>query len=191
MIQEIHIREVNDNSTHSDYVVTTNAFFGRSDRVQGCEAILLDTGAKGNLVGDRWIGRMDTINQGTGLPKSKFVKMPKPITLGGVGKGTQDAHFEAHVPCTISGEDVKFKATVLDNSDIPAILGMKSMQEMNGILDLRTNRLIAPLHHDDVTITAKDSTRVYQLQQAPGGYLMLPCTPGTTTLCKPKDYKYT
>ena len=113
------------------------------------------------------------------------------VTLGGVGTGTQEATHEVSVPCKIHGEDVKYSATVLPNSDIPAILGMKTMQERHGILDLRNKRLIFPEKPEDVQIVInKSTTRVYQLTQAPGGYFMLPCTPGTETLVKPKDYAY-
>ena len=41
-------------------------FFGSSDRINGGEAMLVDTGAWTNLVGSRWVDRMDKINQQLG-----------------------------------------------------------------------------------------------------------------------------
>ena len=152
--------------------------------------MLLDTGAYRNLVGDEWVHRMDQLNKKAGLPPSVYRKTDQKVTLGGVGTGTQESEHDVHVPCLISGEDVEYKATVLDNSDIPAILGMKTMQERNGILDLRNKRFIFPTHKDDVQTTIKSDTRVYQLTRAPGGYFMLPCSPGTETLIQPTDYLY-
>ena len=54
---------------------------------------------------------------------------------------------------------------------------MKTMQNKNGILDLRNKKLYFSDNPDDVCITVKkaNTTTVYDLEQAPGGYFMLPC----------------
>ena len=67
---------------------------------------------------------------------------------------------------------------------------MKTLQERGAYLDLRNKRLIMPESEGDVQISVSKKAKVYQLIQAPGGYFMLPCTPGTETLVKPRDYKY-
>ena len=107
-----------------------------------------------------------------------------------MGTGTQDSTHEVAVPCTIDDEIVTYKATVLENSDIPAILGMKSMQKMNSVIDTRHKRLICLDDPRDCVITLKNTAKVYQLQQAPGGYLMLPCSPGSTSVCRPNEYVF-
>ena len=150
--------------------------------------MLLDTGAWNNLVGDRWVKRMDEINAKAGRPTHVRKRLPQNITLGGVGKNTQTATHEVVVHTMIDGMNTKFEATVLEDSDIPAILGMRSMQEKHGVIDLRNNRLLLPDDPADIKIVVKNKCKVFQLRQAPGGYLMLPCSPGTNSLCKPTDY---
>ena len=130
---------------------------------------------------------MDEINKQYGRPAHSQTTLDTKVILGGVGTGTQESKTEVTVPCEI-GKKTNYKATVLHNSDIPAILGMKTMQENHGVLDLRTKRLIFPKKPDDIQITIAEDTDVYQLQQAPGGYLMLPCTPGSKSLVQPRDY---
>ena len=152
--------------------------------------MLLDTGAFNNLVGDKWVARMDDLNRKHGKPTHTTTTLSRKITLGGVGTGTQETNKAVQVPCSVHGQPVNFSATVLDNSDIPAILGMKTMQDRHGILDLRNKRLIFPEKPEDVKITVANNTKIYQLTQAPGGYFMLPCSPGTEALVKPQDYLY-
>jgi hypothetical protein len=185
MVRELlREREVaTDSGTHD------NIFFGKADRIHGCECMLLDTGAYKNIVGDAWVERMDKINKQFGRPKHTTKTLNTKVVLGGVGTGTQESNIEVTVPCEVSGKKTDFKATVLKNSDIPAILGMKTMQDNHGILDLRNKRLIFPKKPSDVKITIAEDTAVYQLEQAPGGYFMLPCTPGSNTLVRPQDYQ--
>ena len=54
--------------------------------------MLLDTGAYQNLVGDKWVARMDELNRQHGKPEHSTQKLAQKITLGGVGAGTQEAN---------------------------------------------------------------------------------------------------
>ena len=158
-----------------------NVMFGRSDRIQKCEALLLDTGAYKNLVGDAWVARLDKLNAEAGLKPSGRNQLMKPLTLGGVGKDTQQADKEVVIPISVDGEKAVFQATLVENSDLPALLGLNTIERMNGIIDTRTKTLILPKSRDDVKISCKPGTKELQLVQAPGGYLMLPCSPGSET----------
>ena len=130
------------------------------------------------------------INKTHGLQKSHRKLLDRSITLGGVGKGTQESTHSVTVPCCINNEPSEFVATVLDNSDIPAILGMESLQSRNAILDLVNDVMIIPSDPSEVQINVSKTTKIFQLKQAPGGYLMLPCTPGTKILIDPKEYHF-
>ena len=140
------------------------------------------------MVGDGWVQRMDAINQQNGLGKSSRTPLERNVTLGGVGTGTQESTHSVSVPCEINGTKSDFVATILENSDIPAILGMESMQRKNAILDLVHNVMIVAEDPADVKIVVDGSAKIFQLQQAPGGYLMLPCSPGSKTLISPTVY---
>ena len=138
---------------------------------------MIDTGAWNNLVGSSWVDRMNRQNKAIGKVPSTEQKLAKPVVLGGVGKDTQEAKHRVTMPTTIGGADSQFSATMIDGSNLPALLGLKTLKEKNGILDLRTNRLIMSNSSDSVTIDCPVGTTVLQLEPAPGGYLMLPCTP--------------
>ena len=70
----------------------TNVFFGRSDRIHGCESMLLDTGSFKNIVGDAWVGRMDQINKKAGIPTHTKATLSTKVVLGGVGTGAQESN---------------------------------------------------------------------------------------------------
>ena len=98
------------------------------------------------------------------------------VTLGGVGKNTQESTTEVIIPTVVDGVVDNFSAVMIDDSHLPALLGLKSLRNKNAILDLRTNRLIIPNSPSDVRIENKqENTKVFQMHQAPGGFLMLPC----------------
>ena len=158
-----------------DTTTTSKSYFGASDRLSEGEALLVDTGAYGNLVGSEWVKRMDANNSKHGLKPSHTRNIGK-VTLGGVGKNTQESHTEVIVPTVVDGVVDNFSAVMIDDSNLPALLGLKSLQNKNAILDLRTNRLIIPNSPNDVRIEFKqERTNVLQMHQAPGGFLMLPC----------------
>ena len=161
-----------------DTTTTSKSYFGASDRLSEGEALLVDTGAYGNLVGSEWVKRMDANNSKHGLKPSHTRNIGK-VTLGGVGDKTQESHTEVIVPTVVDGVVDNFSAVMIDDNHLPALLGLKSLQSNNAILDLRTNRLIIPNSPNDVRIEFKqERTNVLQMQQAPGGFLMLPCGAG-------------
>ena len=69
---------------------------------------------------------------------------------------------------------------VLGNSEIPALLGLRSMEEKHGILDLRPHErcLWTAEKFDDLKITARPGSNIqrFQLETTPSGHLLLPCS---------------
>ena len=63
-------------------------------REDGQLYVILDTGAVGNLCGDRWAQRVATAAVQNRLRPDQ-TKLPKPLEVGGVGKGRQKAYWEA------------------------------------------------------------------------------------------------
>ena len=83
------------------------------------------------------------------------------------------------VPITVGGIASEFTAIEIPDSDVPALLGMESLKRMGAILDLSRNKMIIPSDRDDVRISYKQGTRIIDLEEAPGGFLMIPCSPPT------------
>ena len=121
---------------------------------------------------------MDANNSKHGLKQSHTRTIGK-VTLGGVGKNTQERNTEVMVSTVVDGVIDTFNAVMIEDSNLPALFGLKSLQSNNAILDLRTNRLIIPNSPSDVRIGfKKENTNVLRMKQAPGGFLMLPCGAG-------------
>ena len=160
---------------------TQGVHFGTSDKLKKGEAMLLDTGAFNNLVGSQWVDRMDRLNQRCGLPSSTRAPLGRTVTLGGVGKNTQESSHSVRVPTSVNGDKSTFTATVVDGSDLPALLGMKTLRDNRSVLDLENDRLIMPQPGQTIQIVYPPGTKVLQLERAPGGFLMLPCSPDSTT----------
>ena len=152
-----------------------------SDKFKKGEAMLVDTGAFNNLVGSQWVDRMDRLNQKCGLPKRTRAPLGRTVTLGGVGKNTQESSHSVRVPTSVNGDKSTFTATVVDGSDLPALLGMKTLRDNRSVLDLENDRLIMPQPGQTIKIVYPPGTKVLQFERAPGGFLMLPCSPDSTT----------
>ena len=129
-----------------DTTTTSKSYVGASDRLPEGEALLVDTGAYGNLVGSEWVKRMDVNNS-----KSHTRNIGK-VTLGGVGKNTQESHTEVIISTVVDGVVDHFSAVMIDDNHLLALLGLKSLQNKHAILDLRTNRVIIPNSPNDVRI---------------------------------------
>ena len=104
----------------------------------------MDTGAVFNLTGDAWLHRMSEH-----LPKElpiQYEELQEPQGVMGVGQHASTATHVAAVPMGMAeqgiepDENFKYKATVITNSDVPALLGLQSMIASNCILDLRPGK---------------------------------------------------
>ena len=122
---------------------------------------------------------MDALNRNQGRSSTVRTQLNKPVTLGGVGKNTQQAHESVCVPTVVNGHASEYKAIEIPDSDVPALLGMETLKRMGAILDLRKNKLIIPKQNDHVQIKFATGTHIIDLVEAPGGYLMIPCSPPT------------
>ena len=75
-------------------------------------------------------------------------------------KYTQESHTEVIIPTVVDGV-VDNSAVMIDDSHLLALLGLKSLQSKNAILDLRNNRLIIPNSRSDVCIEFKKKRPMY------------------------------
>jgi len=112
----------------------------------------------------------------------KYTSLVEPSGISGVGKGVIPVNHAVTVPIGIPGTgQSNFKGLVLPSSQVPALLGLKSMQKKHTILDLREGHLHmwTADKESDLEIRSKPGasgvSRI-QLEQAASGHLLLPCT---------------
>eukprot|EP00972_Heterocapsa_arctica_P084123 12393384-Heterocapsa_arctica.AAC.1 len=104
--------------------------------------------------------------------------MLRAIGVEGVGEETQVAVEEVIVPGVIRstkalGVDTTYAAPVLPDSDVPALLGLRSLTRMRAILDIG-NRVLYMCGHDAPRIVTPAGYRAFQLTMSSSGHLLLP-----------------
>ena len=113
----------------------------------------------------------------------KEVKMNKPFTVQGVGSGTNEAKWEAHLPIAVTDDQGnvrvhEYHAPTVSGSgaELPALLGLESMSSQRGILEMTEGQeyLTFP-GPDGYRIQWAPGARRYKLERAPSGHLILPC----------------
>eukprot|EP00973_Karenia_brevis_P067360 9369483-Karenia_brevis.AAC.1 len=108
----------------------------------------------------------------------------KRLGVEGVGKTSQSTTTGITMPIAMladSGQAVcgEYYAPVVgtdaEPSDIPALLGLKSLKKYRSILDMINDKLylIGP---GDPQITLPPGSICLSLEQSPSGHLLIPCT---------------
>ena len=76
------------------------------------------------------------------------------MKVEGVGKGPQPVTEHYTVPgCLEDGQSITYGTPVIPDSQVPALLGLRSMEALQTILDLRPGKWLMYMG-DDITITA-------------------------------------
>ena len=141
----------------------------------GREAVLVDPGAHDNLTGSAWVDRVRHIADKYGLEVSMIV-MPTSLSVGGVGKGSQTCMHKVSVPMALAdGSHGLYHAPVVPNSEMPALLGNKTMCRMKVLLNLGDGKFIIP-GSGSVRITLPAGSRVLDMEMSESGHWMLPIT---------------
>ena len=137
------------------------------------EALLLDLGAYDNLTGDKWANRTGDLARAAGQ-QPVMRSMSNSMRVQGVGKQAQTCQMIVDMPGRLeNGEDMVYSAPVVPDSDIPALLGLKSVEKHDGVVDARvTERKL--YMGSDVQVVPGPRTTVLQLYPAMSGHLMLP-----------------
>ena len=159
---------------------TQGLHVGTSDKLKKGDAVLVDIGAVNNLLGSQWVERMDCLNHQVGKPKSTRAPLGCTVTLGGVGKNTPERSLSVQVPTIVNGDSSIFTGTIAEGSDSQALSGMKTLRDNCSMLAFENDRLIMPQAGQHVQIVRLPGTQVFQHERAPGGFLVLPCSPGTS-----------
>ena len=150
------------------------AFHTRVKLAQG-EAMLIDTGAVGNLSGDVTVKRMAALANARGHG-TEYKKLAKVASIDGVGSSASTCSETASVPIALpNGQLASYNAALIEGSEVPALLGLTSMTE---------KRILVDLIHDQMILVGKGGfemklspgSEVLQCQRSPTGHLMLPCS---------------
>jgi len=144
------------------------------------EGLLVDPGAFDNLMGSMFRDRLTRLATNAGLGNLiREARLTQPIGVEGVGEGPQKAEVVAKLPIAVTtmGKTVlqEYEAPVVPNSDIPGLLGRRSLTEKRAILDMIANKLhlCGP---GPVRIVLPPNSASLDLQVSKSGHLMLPVT---------------
>ena len=95
--------------------------------------------------------------------------------MEGVGAQPQKVTHGVHVPIALDayGSNTEYTAPVVADSAIPGLLGLRSMEAKESVLDMRVEE--RKLYCGPVKITPLPGCVVHQLYPSPSGHLILPC----------------
>ena len=163
--------------------VHEGSFLVHTQLPDGRMGIIVDPGAWTNLAGGKWVRQLASKAR-THHKKPTQVQLTKQLDVQGVGQGTQTANWAAHLPIAITngeGSTVEqiFEVPTLEGeggSDVPALLGLRSMRSKSAILEMAAGkeRLTFP-GEGGYTIEWSPGTMHIPLEVAPSGHYVIPC----------------
>ena len=181
-VQPILKVEVDDNASELGITSTVQPVYHGATRLAGkLQGPVVDPGSIYNLSGDRWAKEMYRIAEANGREAAQK-KRDKPLQVAGVGHGTQGAKYDVNIPValkTASGDfkDGNFDAPCIADSDIPGLLGLRSLEENRSLLDTVNSKLyfLGPGDYDLMSMLPP-GTECFSLQKSISGHLILPMT---------------
>ena len=107
------------------------------------------------------------------------------------GFGAQECSNKAMVPMTMAtGDTGTFQTPVIPNSDVPALLGMKTLEARRALLDIRGRKLYF-LGPGEYSIQLPPGSVEVDLEKTESGHLLLPITEfKNVTKVKPDNNNY-
>ena len=138
------------------------------------EGLLVDIGAVENLTGSEWIQRQSEIAQKHGCPAAKYEQIRQPLTVEGVGSGSSSCEAKGTVTtCTPDHDIGTYTAPVVQNSGLPALLGLESIASRRALIDTYTQMMwyVGPGGYE---LRCSPGTVGYQLESSQSGHLLLP-----------------
>ena len=156
--------------TAEDHVPCYHSTVRLSDSREG---LVVDTGAVTSLTGDQWVQRSKQLasNNGHG---TEIRELKRSFSIEGVGNGANQVSKQAVVPIALANGTVgTFTASMVENSHIPALLGLEPLIKQKTLLDLHNGKLIL-LGQGGYELKLSPGSTVLDLERAPTGHLMLP-----------------
>ena len=158
----------------------TPYYLASTDLPGGRIGVIVDTGAWTNLWGLRVAQRLAAKAHQAGLePKSE--RLRRPLHVAGVGNGSQQANWELNIPIAVTNRDgvttqhsMRAPAVEGEGSELPALLGLRSMQANNAVLETGADRkrLTFP-GPGGFDITWAPGATHFDLESAPSGHMLI------------------
>ena len=143
--------------------------------------LLPDTGAHSELCGDFWAQQQAEAAVASGREVSQK-RLDQPRSVQGVGKHSQSAEFEVHLPMGMQDVDgnfmeIPYVGPCVTGSNIPGLWGITSFSKYDVIQRTRTGELWmcgeGENNQANVTITGPN-VRKFQQRRAKSGHWLLP-----------------
>ena len=152
----------------------------RTRTSDGRIGLLVDPGAHDNLGGENTLRNLE-LQLGV---RGRTRELSAPLHVSGVGRLAQTAEtavtvdFDLPMPALgiEQGTSSSFTTPILPGSDLPLLLGLKSLQSKRAILDTHGRLLILP-GAGGIEFRVSPGSMVLQLEQSNSGHLILPMRP--------------
>ena len=133
--------------------------------------LLIDTGAIVNLHSDYWRRNYQKSLSNAGL---KAKTKEKKASFTGIGGKASVSTRLYDLPINVNGVTGNFISQELDNSTIPAILGLHGIERNEMMIIPHDDRVIIP-NGGKVKISVSKEVRIIQCKRTLSGHLLLPC----------------
>ena len=157
---------------------TAAPYFHASTQIPGKLSILIDPGAWTNLFGAK-IARALTRRAVACGYQPKQHRMPRPLSIQGVGAGSQECNWEIECPIAVPNAEgnsqlhtVRGPIVAGSGEDLPGLLGLRSLEANRALIDTDRRQLIFP-GPGEVKIELPPGSTVIPLQKAPSGHLVM------------------
>jgi hypothetical protein len=142
-------------------------------RIPGMEGLLPDTGAVDDLCGSRFAERQSTDALQHGH-KTTWHMLAKPKGVSGVGDNAKMCTHRAVVPgCLEDGTLLKYCPAVIPESDIPPLLGVNTMADLNVYFGTKLGHFVMVPHGSEDQIKWPAGSKFIQMRKAPSGHWLL------------------
>ena len=107
---------------------------------------------------------------------TEYSKLKKVNSIDGVGAKPSTCSQTAVVPIALpDGTLATYSASLIDESDVPALLGLNSLTEKSALVDTMHDQVIL-VGKGGFELRLSPGSTVLQCQRSPTGHLMLPAS---------------
>ncbi len=151
-------------------------------KIPGRNSLLVDLGSKINAIGKETEREFAAAGQENGF-ETTYVPRRNRLYVNGVGAGAAKCDYEAIAPIAVKFAEHEatketFQANITEGVDenLPAILGLDSMQEKDSVIILRKGKeIMAFPGPGGYKIEWSPGTKLLPMVHAPSGHLVIPC----------------
>ena len=182
---ELAVQQDEEATTHQHlfkyYHPPAYSWFGESIyharvRLLDGEALLVDTGAVGDLTGELQFIRMAALAKKNGHGTS-YTPLRNRMSIEGVGGGGPSVCTQTGTVSIVlaNGQLSSYTAPIIPESEVPSLVGLTTMTRQRVVLDLVHDKWIT-LGPGGMEMKLSPGSKVLPLHRAPTGHIMLPCS---------------